>query len=378
VQVALNLLLPLAISVLRAMGAAMTPYSKYLALRIAAFRIENEIYTYRTKTGKYNTRRAKKKPPSGQSNDASNNNNTNNPDAKVDEVRPSKVLGVAMDHIWADLLSSDITKGALTPPSIFSDPLDTTNVIIQSNIRLQRQFTDMLKPPGKNILTESANVVESLGGGMLGLKKKGAKKAPTTQGPATRKMFNIRVGGAANAAVAATTDVTASPGVNDKGYDLEAGDSKAMDGDAEPPVDGDGDDHEVDEEKKKQKAEGKAKGGFKPMYDNGLEMISADDYMKIRLIPYLALFMSETPSLSRLSQVVKGIVILLSVFSSILSTMDLIGTCDTACGCILLCDFPFLTITVLALSLITTQRSSRRSWRSAVRRPRGWRTCKQT
>ena len=64
--VALNLLLPLAISVLRAMGAAMTPYSKHLALRIAAFRIENEIYTYRTKTGKYNTRRAKKKPPPGQ------------------------------------------------------------------------------------------------------------------------------------------------------------------------------------------------------------------------------------------------------------------------------------------------------------------------
>ena len=80
---------------------------------------------------------------------------------------------------------------------------------------------------------------------MLGLKKKGAKKAPTTQGPATRKMFNIRVGGAANAAVAATTDVTASPGVgptgmNDKGYDLEAGDSKAADGDADPPADGEG------------------------------------------------------------------------------------------------------------------------------------------
>ena len=44
----------------------------------------------------------------------------------------------------------------------------------------------------------------------------------------------------------------------------------------------------------------------------------------MRLVPYLALFMSETPNISRLSQIVKGIVILLSIFSSILSTIDLI------------------------------------------------------
>jgi hypothetical protein len=45
---------------------------------------------------------------------------------------------------------------------------------------------------------------------------------------------------------------------------------------------------------------------------------------QIRLVPYVALFMSETPSLSKASQVVKSVVILLSVFSSILSTIDLI------------------------------------------------------
>ena len=54
-------------------------------------------------------------------------------------------------------------------------------------------------------------------------------------------------------------------------------------------------------------------------------MLSADEYIKIRLIPFLAMFLFETPYLSRASQVVKGTTILLSVFSSILSTMDLIA-----------------------------------------------------
>ena len=118
--IALNLFLPLAISVLRAMGAAMTPGSKHMALKIAYTKIQSEIYCYRTKTGRYNTRRVQKKkpapgegPPDGQQGQGAQR-------PKEDDQKPSKLLGAAMDQIWADLLASGERRSPFVLPSPFT------------------------------------------------------------------------------------------------------------------------------------------------------------------------------------------------------------------------------------------------------------------
>ena len=80
-----------------------------------------------------------------------------------EDVKPSKLLGQAMDGVWADLLSSDITKGALIAPQMFYDPMDSINVIINSNMRLQKMLTQNLKPPPKNMLMEGAGALVGIG-----------------------------------------------------------------------------------------------------------------------------------------------------------------------------------------------------------------------
>ena len=331
--IALNLFLPLAISVLRAMGAAMTPYSKYTALRIATIKIQSEIYTYRTKTGKYNSRKVVKKDK--KKDDKGGGDGGGNKKGE-DDFKPSKMLGQAMDSVWADLLASDITKGALIAPQMFYDPMDTTNLIIQSNIRLQKMLTENLKPPAKNVLLEGAGALAGIGGFFYKYITKQAtkvekarKRAEEMAWAATQmrkrleeiKIFADDEEGSPNHKRRSLEDMEAGDskmegrGGNNKGSSLDGGNSQLLDAmmvEEEEVV--------VDEPKKK-KVDATS---LKPMYDNGLDMISADEYIRIRLVPNLALFMSETPNLSRLSQIVKGIVILLSVFSSILSTIDLI------------------------------------------------------
>jgi hypothetical protein len=47
---------------------------------------------------------------------------------------------------------------------MFYDPMDTTNLIIQSNVRLQKMLTENLKPPSKNVLLEGAGALAGIGG----------------------------------------------------------------------------------------------------------------------------------------------------------------------------------------------------------------------
>ena len=330
--VALNLFLPLAISVLRAMGAAMTPYSKYTALRIATVKIQSEIYTYRTKTGKYNSRKVVKKDKKKDKDGDGGGNKKGE-----DDFKPSKMLGNAMDSVWADLLASDITKGALIAPQMFYDPMDTTNLVIQSNIRLQKMLTENLKPPSKNVLLEGAGALAGIGGFFYRYMAKQAMKVEKARKRAEQMAWaatqirkqqeEVKVfaddeeGGSPSHKRRTLEDMEAGDSKmegrvgNNKGNSLDGGNSQLLDAMLME------EEEVVVEEPKKKKTDATA---YKPMYDNGLDMISADEYIRLRLVPNLALFMSETPSLSRLSQVVKGIVILLSVFSSILSTIDLI------------------------------------------------------
>jgi SMODS and SLOG-associating 2TM effector domain 1 len=59
------------------------------------------------------------------------------------------------------------------------------------------------------------------------------------------------------------------------------------------------------------------------LYDDGLSILTADEYVKIRLQPIISTFTRKTPALSQLSNTVTCIVIALSVCSSVFSTFDL-------------------------------------------------------
>jgi hypothetical protein len=150
---ALNLLLPLAVSIFRAMIAALTPQSKYAILKSSAVKVESEIYMYRTKTGKYNPRRAKQAMKKDKDNNGDNNDNAQKEAAAQDVAfQPSKVLANAMDTLWAEISASDITKGALIAPPLYTDPLDSINKVLRSNTPEQRQLTEALRPPNSNSL----------------------------------------------------------------------------------------------------------------------------------------------------------------------------------------------------------------------------------
>jgi hypothetical protein len=60
------------------------------------------------------------------------------------------------------------------------------------------------------------------------------------------------------------------------------------------------------------------------LYDDGLTSLTADEYVKIRLVPIVAGFTVEAPGLSNFLSVVTSLVIGLSVLSSVFSTFNLV------------------------------------------------------
>ena len=63
--------------------------------------------------------------------------------------------------------------------------------------------------------------------------------------------------------------------------------------------------------------------GLNAMYDDGLTVLTADEYVRIRLIPYLSTYAHTAPSYSKSLTIITCIVILLTIVSSIFSGFDL-------------------------------------------------------
>ena len=64
-------------------------------------------------------------------------------------------------------------------------------------------------------------------------------------------------------------------------------------------------------------------GEFNIPRDDGIRSMSADDYLKLRLIPMAAYYMNKSPGLAIQSQISLVLGVLLAVSSSIISTFDL-------------------------------------------------------
>ena len=106
----LSFILPLVNTLFNGINAALGPGVKANILKIAAVKVESEIYMYRTKVGPYSMR--------GQNNQKKDNS-TSKKDKGKDEskkqkqvaLNPRKVLSNALETIWTDLAASDISKG---------------------------------------------------------------------------------------------------------------------------------------------------------------------------------------------------------------------------------------------------------------------------
>ncbi len=105
----LNLLLPLVATIFQGINSTLNPLSKSSILKMAAVKIESEIYMYRTKIGRYNQRKnAASNSNNNNSNQASNNNKKEKEkdDSQTQMLNPRKIFSLALESIWSDLNSS--------------------------------------------------------------------------------------------------------------------------------------------------------------------------------------------------------------------------------------------------------------------------------
>jgi hypothetical protein len=107
----INLVLPLGITFLRGIQAALNPMRKWAAMKQAAVKVEREIYYYRTKVGPYNPRR---KGANDNGKDKKNKKKEDHDnETEIAELNPRKVFSESLDYIWRDLSASDISRGAM-------------------------------------------------------------------------------------------------------------------------------------------------------------------------------------------------------------------------------------------------------------------------
>ena len=169
----LTFILPLVNTFFNGIFAALNPSVKASILKASAIKIENEIYLYRTKCGPYSMRsqgqQVQQQISSGSKKDGEKDVKKS---AATLTSNPRKIFSTAMELIWADLASSDISKGrplnafysqrmhfslnlilfyifvgALLNPSASEDPLEDINERIQSNLSAQALLIEALKQP---------------------------------------------------------------------------------------------------------------------------------------------------------------------------------------------------------------------------------------
>jgi hypothetical protein len=291
---ALNLVLPLAVSVLRAMIAALTPQSKYAVLMSSSIKVESEIYMYRT--GKYNPRSAKKVHKKDKEGGDSNDNNQKESGPEV-AFQPSKLLAAAMDSIWAEISASDITKGALISPPDYTDPLDPINKILGSNLRHQKQLTEALRPPNSNSLMRLMGGGNSNESSSISMSLSGIAKYFSISAAATKIRGN-KIGltsshlekRASSTKVHATSDDAPGGGEGGEGEgDVETGSQGGKDDKDKEKAGGSrggsragsvvGDMMDMAEAPKEQKTTKQV--AFKAAVDDGLSLLSADEYIRV-------------------------------------------------------------------------------------------------
>mmetsp|Transcript_9349 Transcript_9349/g.9165 ORF Transcript_9349/g.9165 Transcript_9349/m.9165 type:complete len:487 (+) Transcript_9349:1001-2461(+) len=319
--VALNLLLPLAVTVLRGLIATLSPLSKYSILYGTAMKVESEIYLYRTHCGKYNSRKAAPTPATQK---RAEGNEAQDKHKDEDKHCPRKVFSASLDQIWRELASSDISKGSLMTPPQDQDPLDKANALIYSNIRQQNILIATLKEHVEPIKSRNneKKIKKNETFFSFFFKKKNLnnflnKKRLSLVAPdglnKQKKRFSF---------VAPTMNTFQLKG---EAYDIEnPPGSRPTSGKSRGGMESNWGGSQMAENETIGVIEVGEKSKDKGGVDDGVSMLTADEYIVLRLTPQLANFMVKTPPLHRFSISVTAIIIIFSVFSSILSTFGFI------------------------------------------------------
>lgn len=297
----LNLLLPLAVTILRGFFASLDPMGKYAILKMAAVRIESEIYQYRTKVGRYNTR----KMTSSQQQSNSSNSNSKKKDDKDNEnhvqYNPRKIFSQALDNIWSEI-SSDMASGVLLSPPDHSDPLDAVNKRILSNVKEQNMLTTTLKQPqkedgkpGKSFAAYFTRSAKGTTDQDLAINMSDIYDSNTETDDNLKTLHLSPLGRQRSGS---------DGGLSVDGLSVDGGNS--LQGSVQSPNKLDAD---IEQGKK-----------FKDFdlheLDDGLGSLTADEYVKIRLTPLIASLSTKAPPMNQLNTVVTLSTIFLSVTSS--------------------------------------------------------------
>ena len=203
-------------------------------------------------------------------------------------------------------------------PPINEDPLDEINDRIKSNLRTQRLLTEALKEPkGKALLRDKKTKANT---------KLAEKYHPNTYDDIlpnesdkyrNRKATNEVEIEINDAFVAG--DITLNDSSDASQQKLQTSshlDSKA---ELESNV---GTIPESDDDLEMGKMDSKSPTFSEAIIDDGLSTITADEYVKLRLIPLIASFTSKAPGFAQTTNTVNIIIIALSIVSSVLSVFD--------------------------------------------------------
>jgi hypothetical protein len=248
---------------------------KYIALKNAAVKVEMEIYQYRTKVGKYSFRKPpaptkdKKKGMKGKS------------VMVVVPVLPRVAFSKEMERILDELMASDIQNGSLLELTIDNDPLADVNKRITSNRVIQDGYARPMESKEKKDTKFS----------LLFIDKNDKEVQPCedieSQMPPVRLVRSDSISGRYN-----------HKGEYAQFYGKTGIDKKK---DSDEHSDGDSGDVEV---------------------DDGLKLMTADDYLSLRMLPMVAELSKKTPRLSSWSSTFTICVLVLSVSAAALSTFD--------------------------------------------------------
>jgi len=297
----LNLLLPLAVTILRGFFASLDPMGKYAILKMAAIRIESEIYMYRTKVGRYNAR----KITSSQQQSNSNNKKKDDKESEVQvQYNPRKIFSQSLDNIWKEI-TSDMAVAVLLSPPENSDPLDSVNKRIISNINEQNMLTTTLKQPQKENEKSAKGIAAYFSR---------SKNMHVNDNDTAINMADIY--SSSNIENDDHKTLHLSPlGRQRSNSDSESvlNDGASIDGGSS--IQGSVQ-NQLKIESDIELGKVKYKGHEHHELDDGLGSLTADEYVKIRLTPLIASFSTKAPPMATLNTTVTLSTIFLSVTSS--------------------------------------------------------------
>ena len=310
----LNLLLPLSVTILRGLNATLNPLAKWSILQSAACRVEGEIYMYRTKVGQYNSRKSSAQndhqKTGGQNKNKQGQDDKHETHPVQKEHNPRKVFSNAIDQIWQELSASDVAKGALVDPPENSDPLDDINERLCSNMRQQKLLTEGLKEPHSTLKPLKDRSVKKGLDDDSDSDDSDASGVPLS--PRFRKTYHEEDAEGDDE----NEFETQSEGKSD--FNQSEGEG---DGESDGTLDIESNHDSTTDKRKEEHDRDGAEGDT--LLDDGLSTLTADEYVKLRLIPVVSSFTSKAPGLSRKLQLVTSIVLVLSVCSSVFSSFGL-------------------------------------------------------